>query len=573
MSQKKHRIRRATQKIIENVVEKIHSIKVKSYREIIKENWIFLVVLTIGTIILYVNGMHGDFVSDDYAMILNNPQIKDIGFAVKAFNVVDVSNYILAMTLGVVPWAYHTFSLLLYLIFLWIGFVFVYLIVEKRAAMITMLLFAVLPLHVEAVSWNSGKPYLYIAIFILLSFLFYLRYLSDNNKKYLFASLAAFFFIFVTDHPRPMALIPIIGLYLIIANSKEYWKKTTKLFPYLGVLLVIMTILAIPYIKTRISSVNGGYNASESIFYNPFFQYPTGIPKYLQLMWMPFDLTLYHTMFVFPVKLNWMIFLNLFALIGYSYFKDKRIFFALSFFVVALLPSMAPVKVSWLVAERYGFLPSLGFCIFAGILLERIWVKNKYIIAIVLPVLMIFYAERTFLRNIDWQTNHKLWVNTCQVSPNSHNAWNNIGDDYDKLKQFENAIKGFTQSTIVKVNYADAYHNRANIFFKMGRLDLARDSYNVALYYSPTLYQTYLSLTQIDMMENKLDLAIEHASKAVEIEPTNPQAAYVLAVVYAQTGQLSQAQQLLESILRSAPGYKPAEDALRQLKLSQIGKS
>jgi tetratricopeptide (TPR) repeat protein len=135
--------------------------------------------------------------------------------------------------------------------------------------------------------------------------------------------------------------------------------------------------------------------------------------------------------------------------------------------------------------------------------------------------MLVLYSARIFFRNIDWNTNHNLWVNTCQVSPNSHNAWNNIGDDYDKLAsaettndgkltQYYNAIKGFTQSTVIKPNYADAYHNRANIFFKIGRLDLARDSYETAIYYSPNLYQTYLSLTQIDLMQNNLQLAYQH---------------------------------------------------------------
>jgi len=51
-------------------------------------------------------------------------------------------------------------------------------------------------------------------------------------------------------------------------------------------------------------------------------------------------------------------------MVGYFFFKDKRYFFALSFIVAAILPSMAPAKVSWLVAERYAFLASLGFCLF-----------------------------------------------------------------------------------------------------------------------------------------------------------------------------------------------------------------
>lgn len=270
-------------------------------------------------------------------------------------------------------------------------------------------------------------------------------------------------------------------------------------------------------------------------------------------------------MYIFPTWLNWSIILSYLGIMIYSFYKDKRYFFGLSFFIVVILPSMAPVKVSWLVAERYAFLASLGFCLILGLLLTDLFEKYKYATVAILSLITVLFSYRTISRNIDWQTNHNLWVNTCQVSPNSHNAWNNIGDDYDKLKQYDNAVKGFTQSTIVKPNYADAYHNRANIFFKTGRLDLARDSYNTALYYSPGLTQTYLSLTQIDLMEGKLDLALQHATTAYQQDPTSVQNAYVLAIVYAQSGNKQKSVELLKNILRVQPDFKLAIDALRQI--------
>jgi tetratricopeptide (TPR) repeat protein len=227
---------------------------------------------------------------------------------------------------------------------------------------------------------------------------------------------------------------------------------------------------------------------------------------------------------------------------------------------------MAPVKVSWLVAERYALLESLGFAMFLGIILEKIEKKYLFVSVFLLSCLVCFYSAKTFLRNIDWQTNHKLWVNTVQVSPNSHNAWNNIGDDYDKLQQYDNAVKSFTQSTIVKPNYADAYHNRANIFFKTSRLDLARDSYVTALKYSPGLYQTYFSLTQIDLMEKKLDLAYEHASAVVKIQPNIPQTHYTLAVVLAQMGKLDESTKELQTSLQLNPEFKAAKDLLNNIK-------
>jgi len=219
------------------------------------------------------------------------------------------------------------------------------------------------------------------------------------------------------------------------------------------------------------------------------------------------------------------------------------------------------------------FLGSLGFCWFLGLLVNDHWKKFKYLTPTLLFSLLAYYGVRTYTRNIDWSTNHNLWVNTCQVSPNSHNAWNNIGDDYDKLKDYDNAVKGFTQSVLVKPNYADAYHNRANIFFKTGRLDLARESYDTALRFSPTLFQTYLSLTQIDLNEGKLDLALAHANEAVKIQPNDPQANFVLGIVYAQGGRMEEAKKIMKQILMAYPDYKIARDALTQMESIRVGKT
>lgn len=231
---------------------------------------------------------------------------------------------------------------------------------------------------------------------------------------------------------------------------------------------------------------------------------------------------------------------------------------------------MLPVKVSWLVAERYVFFGSLGFSILIGLILNQITKLNRYVPSAILAIIVSIYSIRTYLRNIDWRTNHNLWVNTCLVSPNSHNAWNNIGDDYDKLKDYENAIKGFTQSTIVKPNYADAYHNRANIFYKIGRLDLARDSYMTALSYSPGLYHSYLSLTQIDLMERRADLALQHSQAILNLQPENPQSWYVAGMVFASVGDVEKAKTALKRALVLSPGYAPALDTLKKL---EAGKS
>ncbi|MDD4938293.1 MAG: tetratricopeptide repeat protein, partial [Candidatus Shapirobacteria bacterium] len=385
--------------------------------------------------------------------------------------------------------------------------------------------------------------------------------------KYLYYFLVAALLTFVTEKTRSAAL-PLLAIlsWVVIDHRLKEKVSLLKILSIFGVLFLIIVIILWPQLMLRIQNVNSGVNASDSIFYNPFFQYPTAMAKYLQLIWAPVDLTLYHTMYVIPSWVNWIILLIYLTMVVWFWFKDKKMFFALAFIFLATAPSMAPVKISWLVAERYVFLGSAGFAMFLAMILEKISKKSKPLSIILLVILVAVYSVRIFFRNIDWQTNHKLWVNTCQVSPNSHNAWNNIGDDYDKLGQYENAIKGFTQSTVVKANYADAFHNRANIFYKMGRLDLAQDSYRTALHYNPALYQTYLSLIQIDLMQKRLDLAMSDLAMYKQYGPNDVQTAYVEAVVDAEAGKIKEAKEILEAILRVAPDYVQAKNLYEALR-------
>ncbi|MDD2482686.1 MAG: tetratricopeptide repeat protein [Candidatus Shapirobacteria bacterium] len=577
MSQKKLKKLRKLEAV--NLVKEVILEPVAGFRQIIKENWKFLLALIVGVFILYLNSLHGDFVSDDYASITQYADIKNLSVVLKKPNLPGFTNSVLAIIFGITSsFPYHLTNLILYLLILIVAFVFVFLITRNKiTSMLTLVLYAVLPVHAETISWISGRPYLFVALFVLLSLDLLILFLNKKQPKYLWLMLPTLILLFLTDRIRGFAIVILSVLYfLTYKNELGYKFKIGKILIAAIVVTVTLAIISWPMIQARIGDVNSGYNGSESVFYNPFFQYPTSIAKYLQIMLFPVDMTLYHTMYILPVWLNWMILLTFLASIGYFFFKDKKMFFALAFIFLAAAPSMAPVKVSWLVAERYVLLGSLGLCLFLILFFQRFDKKWKIPFLILFVIFTGLYSARVYLRNIDWKTNHNLWVSTCQYSPNSHNAWNNIGDDYDKLAQLEttpegqmnqylNSIKGFTRSTIVKTNYADAFHNRANIFYKIGRYDLARDSYETALYYGPNLYQSYFSLLQIDLSEKRYDLAMDHLNKLHKAKPNDIQVYYVTAVVYANAGMKDEAKKLLTQILQAYPEFQQAKDLLDQL--------
>jgi len=534
--------------------------------QILRKNWKFILLIIIAVIGVYFNALRGDFVSDDYATIPQNTEIMDFKHGLSGW-MGGLINWFLAVTFGIentLP--YHLVSLLLYILILLVGFVLAEIVFKNNlVSRISVLVFAFLPIHVEGISWVSGRPYLLNTLFVLLSLLVFVYFSKTEKKKYLFWLFPLFFLTFAAEKTRSISLVLLIMLYWVSFNGDKLKKKVNllKIVGFLAALFLLVILVLWPQIMNRIESVNSGINASESIYYNPFFQYPTAISKYLQLIFFPVDLTLYHTMYVSSAWLNWLVLGVYVVSLVWFWIKDRRYFFALAFIFVAAAPSMAPVKISWLVAERYMFLGSFGGALLIGLLAEKFWNK-KYLVVSVLSILLITYAVRIFMRNIDWQTNHNLWVNTCQVSPNSHNAWNNIGDDYDKLaqlettddgktKQYLNAVKGFGMSFQIKNNYADAYHNQANIFYKIGRLDLARQGYEQALVYNPNLYQTYLTLVQLDLMQNDKENLLRHLAGLNQSNPNDLQTVFLTANAYARIGMIDEAKQLAKMMYEQLP--------------------
>ena len=238
MSQKRLKKLRKVQAEIENKTieskEIIHELLPKFW-DILRQNWKFLVLMSFLAIALYANAMSGDFVSDDYATIPQNPLIGNFKYTMTypTFgNSMTITNFIIYKLFGFdSPVPYHVTSLIYYLIFNVLAFVFVKLITKNDwVTKITMLIFVFHPIHVETVSWNAGKIYLILGIYILASVINFIYYLDRGKTLNLILSGLFFILAFQTDRPRPFAIFLIILLYFLFYGWKIIWHKYSKYF-------------------------------------------------------------------------------------------------------------------------------------------------------------------------------------------------------------------------------------------------------------------------------------------------------------------------------------------------------
>jgi tetratricopeptide (TPR) repeat protein len=95
---------------------------------------------------------------------------------------------------------------------------------------------------------------------------------------------------------------------------------------------------------------------------------------------------------------------------------------------VMLLPtSNLIVTIGSIMAERFLYLPSIGFCAAAAVVLWGICAKLRFRWALPLIVISAL-GIRTFARNSDWQDDLGLWESTVAASPGSSKAHMSYGD-------------------------------------------------------------------------------------------------------------------------------------------------
>jgi len=489
------------------------------------ENRLILAFLPLLTIAVYANSFGNGFVSDDIEGFMRNENIGNFSsifsgpmrFSLSAF-----FQFIAYHLGGMHPFTFRAINLFSHLGSVLLIFLLLSLSINKRVAVIAASLFAVHPILIEAVGWISGCPYSMYAFFFLLSFFFYL--LSENNKKY-FRYSVFFFLLSVFTSEKALALFLVFALYEFTFGSlKHNWKKV---LPFFSVSLFLL-VLYVSKIGSRVSDISSAsYQPTDGGLYNPFIQIPVAIGSYLKLIFWPAKLTLYQTEMNFSrgqFLILFFLFLSFVGAVIWSWRKRKNIFFWLVFFVVTLLPTLTPFKISWIVAERYAYLGTLGVIVAVAILFDKLLKFNensKMVGYFALVIIVASLSARTIIRNRDWRSEDTLWVSTAQVAPSGQQIHNNLGDVYARQGDLNRAVEEFQKAIEINPNYADAYHNLANTYQQMGQIDAALENYQKAASINPQLWQSYQNMAAIYFNAGDFPKALEHIKKAAEINPTD----------------------------------------------------
>lgn len=166
---------------------------------------------------------------------------------------------------------------------------------------------------------------------------------------------------------------------------------------------------------------------------------------------------------------------------------------ALSLIILPFLPATNLFfYVGFVVAERLLYLPSLGYCLLLAYGFNRVAQHHPSFSRLCLAVLVISSALKTITRNGDWENEETLFKSGLIVNPAK--SYSNLGNILYGKGNAKAAEAVFKEAIRHRSNMADTHYNLGILLQNSGRLSEAALSYQSAIKFRPKLAVAYLNL-------------------------------------------------------------------------------
>jgi len=521
---------------------------------------VFLIILGFS---VYANSLNNSFLdADDIPAIVDNPEISQ--FSGSWLNPQSLLNSLGYHILGHNPFIYHLISIILHCINIILVFLFLRLFFNLKASFLAACLFAVHPIHTEAITWISGRSHAITAFFILATYLLYYRSTNPPTGRKLnplvyLASLSVFSYFLISSYSF-FALLPLL-LILSDVTFKKWRRNWLYWFPFLAI-VIIRLILAQNQISHRITYMrdNIGFPTTN----NPVVYFVYSFYYHLWLLLWPAKLTLIHEQLIIPqTLLNYSI-LYLIAIglcLFFTYKKAKEVFWGLSIFILFLAPTYSLVRITSLIAERYLYFPSIALSIFLAFLYEKGMAKfsrfKRYILA-ALILIIVACGIRTVVRNQDYKTPKIFWRKIIAMSPDRVEGHNNLAFVYFKDGDIASAIQEYNIAIQINPYYARAYLNRGNVYQSQGNISQAISDYNQSIEIKPNYAEAYNNRGIAYRNQGNFEQAIFDFHKAIESKPNYVVAYHNRGIAYQSRGDLNQAILDYNKAIEIKPSYAEA---------------
>jgi len=431
---------------------------------------------------------------------------------------------------------------------------------EVFAAFTGALLFALHPLRVESVVWATERRDVLCGFFSLLTLLTYLKAGQTANNPsgrrslWYFLSLF-FFFLSLLAKAMSVMLAPVLVLLdyyplkRVTGGIRDYFRpESRKILMEKIPFFLLSMIIGLAAIKGQMVEA-GRVEAGSLPIMKRMLVVFYGIFYYLRKTFFPDNLAPFYNI-IFDLKTsNPFVFLSpVFVLfITAALFLYRRAYpwllaVWLSYMIMILPVSGLFQSGIQIAADRYSYLPALGFFVLIGAwfgLLFRHAANQKNGQADYLWPILLFlsilagtvYQTRSYMHN--WQNSETLWALEKKYYPYEKRVYLNMGEYFARTHRIDDGVQLFMEGIQRLPKLAELYNNLAVFRVEQGKTREAVEAFQKAIELKPGYAEPYKNMGLLYLKNGEHRLAVPLIQRSIDLGYPDANLKNNLAWVYA----------------------------------------
>ncbi len=466
-------------------------------------------------------------------------------------------NYLLG---GVHPFVYHLTNLLLHALNAALVVRVTHLLSGKvRVAVLCGLLFAVHPLHTEAVAWASGRKDVLSTAFFLGAWIAYLRF-EEGGAARAYRSSIALHLAGLLSKVMTATLPAVLLLQAALEDPKRLAQKCRSLAPHL-LLSAALVAVAVAGKEQLVAATTTWQKVLMACMSTVFYVRHLFWPTNFSLLY-PYLGTITITSPDFFIPLILVVLVLALSLVAWRRWP------LVSFCILGFIGTLAPTFINfskggdldvYFASDRYAYIPSIFVFLLVAVGIDRVCESLErrglthrlfVAVAVVLTVgLSVLAVKQSFV----WHNTRTLFAHVIAVYPDaSHVAHNNLGNMERLEGNLDAAIVELQKALAIRPN-AKTWSNLGAVYRKQGKIAEARDAYAKALTLDPKSAYAHFGLGLVEVQANDADGAQREYAQAMALDPTIEEVPLNYGALLVQQGKVEEGVALYRKALSINP--------------------
>jgi len=401
--------------------------------------------------------------------------------------------------------------------------------IKREFALAGSLIFLVHPVNVQAVAWVPGRNDTILALLSMLSVLFLIRF-KEDTRVYIYVLHILSFLLALFTKETAVFLIFLFIMVLLLSPRINKGEMITLIAGWMGSILIwsIMRHIALTHTPADIHSI------LKSIIINL-----PGMIQYTGKALLPVHLSVYPLRADIPLIYGVCSGIALSLLVVFSIKRARReiLLMSLIWYVLLLMPAIishSPGAQTLLLEHRL-YLPLAGLIIGVTEALSSFVIWRRGLVGGFFIVIVLFSVV-TYQRTTVYRDSFTFWRDAVETSPHSPMAHINLGDQYLRHRDLDNAEKEALTALRLDPQTTLAHNNLGIVYAIRGRLKDAEREFQEELRINPGYDDALYNLGMLYYQQNDIEKAMHYWQEVLSINPYHIKTNRILALFYYKFG-------------------------------------